>query len=246
MKKTICGLAVAALTTLSAPGAWAASVDLSTWQAEGSGNWLLSGTGDSVLQTLNTSLPTVFFNGEDSQGFALSGEITVETASDDDFVGFVLGFNAGDGSNAAADYLLIDWKQATQTYGGGVGQVGFAISRVTGGFNFNDFWRHEGVVTELQRGATLGSTGWADNTTYTFDLIFNPNNVQVFVNGVQEIDINGVFENGSFGFYNFSQARVRYAGIEQNASPPIPEPTTAALLGMGVLGAALRRRMTRR
>ncbi len=69
----------------------AAPVDLSAWSAEGQGNWQLQGGNDSVLQTSN-GLPTVFHNNANSQWQQLSGHITVQTASDDDFIGFVLGY----------------------------------------------------------------------------------------------------------------------------------------------------------
>ncbi|MEC9102491.1 MAG: hypothetical protein VX878_01640, partial [Pseudomonadota bacterium] len=93
----------------------AAPVDRSTWTANGNGSWNLAGDNNSVKQTLNNS-PTVFINQKDSQGLALSGTIKVETTSDDDFIGFVLGYNNGDLTNGSADYLLIDWKQGNQSF----------------------------------------------------------------------------------------------------------------------------------
>jgi hypothetical protein len=72
-----------------------------------------------------------------------------------------------------------------------------------------------------------------------------PGNIQVSVDGVQQFNINGAFENGSFGFYNFSQQNVRYAGIEEVVAPPpmgVPEPGTIGLFGIGLLGMGLARR----
>ena len=100
---------------LAGSAAFAGAVDLTTWTgAEGPGNWTIGGDNKSVFQSLNND-PTVFFNGVNSQGKALKGEITVETAGDDDFIGFVLGYDAGDLTSASADYILIDWKKRDQS-----------------------------------------------------------------------------------------------------------------------------------
>ncbi len=230
MKKLLTAFAF----TIASACSYATPVDLSSWSEEGGGDWTVAGDTHSVFQRVNTALPAVFYNNTNSQGLALSGQITVETTGDDDFIGFVLGYNTGDSSNANADYLLIDWKQNNQQVGS-YGNRGLAISRVTGEFNFSDFWGHENVVEELQRGANLGDAGWVDNETYDFDLIFNSTNVQVFVNGVLEINISGTFADGSFGFYNLSQGSVRYAGIEEEIAPPaVPAPGVLLLMGLGL------------
>jgi len=164
-------------------------------------------------------------------------------------VGFVLGYNEGDITNASANYILIDWKQGDQS----PGVDGLAISRVTGALDpnlgthtNNDAWDHLGVVTELARATTLGSTGWLDNTTYDFDLIFTATQIQVTVNNIIELSIAGTFGNGSFGFYNFSQANVLYAGIEERDDPvfgAVPIPAAAFMFAPALLGfMGLRRR----
>ncbi|MBK5926549.1 hypothetical protein CCR87_04125 [Rhodobaculum claviforme] len=229
---------------VGATGAQAAPVDLSTWVREGAGIWNVSPDKTSVTQTQNTT-PGVFHSNTNSQGQFLSGTIRVNTSTDDDFVGFVLGYRAGDLSSATADYLLIDWKQATQSLGGCTGAVGLAISRVTGPLTSGSMaWCHQGPgIEELARATTLGSTGWADFATYTFELVFTATRVQVVVDGTTEIEINGSFSNGSFGFYNYSQANVTYAGIQQGAAPiPLPAAGWLLLAGLGALGVAGRRR----
>jgi hypothetical protein len=238
------------LTLLVCQSGRAAAVDLNTWTVQnsttGAGNWAVSVDGTTVLQTINGN-PTVFLSPSSAQGTAVQGRIRVETTGDDDFIGFVLGFDNGDFADPLADYLLIDWKQANQA----PGVDGLAVSRVTGAATtLNDFWQHTGVVTELARGATLGSTGWQDNVEYQFDFVFTPTNLQVSVNGNLEININGSFSDGNLGFYNYSQSTVRYSGFTQDPAPPTSTPEGG--VGLGCLGVSfaglmmLRRRWNSR
>jgi hypothetical protein len=188
-------------------------------------------------------------------------------SGDDDFVGFVIGFDPGDTSSSGADYLLIDWKRGTQSFNfgapsttpGGVAEAGLAVSRVTGIPTADEFWQHTdyadhtgGGLEELERGATLGATGWAFNTDYEFTFDFGPNDLEVYVNGVKQLDITGSFANGRLGFYNFSQASVTYSAFsvdegtfpDDPGGPPIdtPEPGMLGLFGLGIVAVALRRR----
>jgi hypothetical protein len=239
----------------SAASMLAGPVDLTSWSVQnysaGAGNWVIQPGGTTVLQTVNGN-PTVFLSNESALGTQIQGKVKVTTTGDNDFFGFVLGFSAGDFSNAAADYLLVDWKQANQD----IAKVGLAVSRVNGVASAADpnFWGHTGNVTELARGATLGSTGWADNVEYTFDFSFTTTNLQVSVNGVQQINLNGNFSGGNLGFYNYSQSSVLYSGFTQDVLPP-PPPTgngvpdagaSVLLLGLslGALG-VVRRRLLR-
>ena len=244
MKKTIIATLLAT-TALLASATQAASIDLSNWIAEGDGNWQMQDGNDTVLQTINGQ-PTVFFNNQNSQGQALSGNITVTSATDDDYIGFVLGYNAGDLNNTNADYLLIDWKQADQSYKWGNATTGLSVSRVTGSLNAYAAWPHDEArhVQELQRSTNFGSTGWQDNTSYSFDLVFTDSLVQVFVNDNLELSINGTFADGSFGFYNFSQPNVLYSGITKDtaeAFASVPAPATLGITLLGLCGLLARR-----
>ena len=237
---------VSAIFTLAlSHTASAAPVDLSSWLIDGAGSWSFNSTNapnDSADQAFN-SIPTVLFNNVNSQGLSLAGTIEVQTTSDDDFIGFVLGYDDEDlfGTNATTDYILVDWKQTAQS-----GQPpGMRMSRVTGGpiaahgtDTTGDAWTHTGLVNTIATAATLGNTGWEDHTQYLFEIIFNPNNIQVSVDGVEQFNVNGTFENGSFGFYNFSQQNVRYAGITEEIAPPVPVPASFWLFTSGLIGLA--------
>ncbi|HSL82026.1 MAG TPA: PKD domain-containing protein, partial [Thermoanaerobaculia bacterium] len=196
-------------------------VDLRTWTAEhlaGAANWRVAADGRSVTQTLNTD-PSVFYGPFTAIGVKLEGSIRVNTTADDDFIGFMLGFQPGDFSNPAAEYLMVDWKQGNQNAFGAFGRRGLAISRVRGVPTLGELWGHlddpsngpDHGVQELQRAFNRGASGWADRTTYTFTFETSPTRVRVFVDGVLELDVDGSFQlGGRFAFYNFSQGDVTY------------------------------------
>ena len=214
----------------------AALVDLSTWKAEGDGTWNLQSGNNAVLQTKNGA-PTIFYNNQNSQGSKLSGKIRVTTNSDDDFIGFVLGYHQGDLNKSNVDYLLIDWKKRNQQWFEVEAKAGLAISRVTDKLQDNEgAWGHVSSygVTELQRGTTLGNTGWEQNKEYNFDITFTSNKVEVFVNSNLELSISGTFQDGSFGFYNYSQPDVLYSAIDESTLPPVPLPGAVWLFGSGL------------
>lgn len=239
-------LSAAAAALLTATAATAAPTDLSAWTQEGSGNWVRAPGNNAVTQTQNVN-PGVYYSDFDSIGRSLSGTVRVNVTGDNDFIGFVVGFRPGD-MTSASDFLLIDWKQGNQSSFGCLGEAGIAVSRVTTGLAGNrGAWCHDSDgVTELTRGLTLGATGWVDLTTYTFDLEYTATNLKVFVNSTLEVDLNGTFSDGRFGFYNYSQANVTYAGISDAILPPtaVPEPSTWAMmiLGFGAAGSLIRRR----
>ena len=251
---------LAPVTTYAAP----VQVDLTGWTENGlrgnndAGNWTVQPGNDEVLRTFNGQPSAFFAPGANDQGSALRGTIRVETSSDDDFIGFILGYQDAEFNSTSADFWLIDWKQGDQSLAQNLAVDGLALSHVTGDvantLSANDFWEHTGTVNEVQRGLSLGSTGWVDNTEYDFDLSFTDSLIEVKVNGTTELSytsaLNGgnPFTDGAFGFYNYSQSNVRYAGLTEEVLPPaspIPLPASLPLLLAGIGGLAfLRRRKT--
>lgn len=202
------------------------AVDLSTWTVENldEGVWTVSDDGTSVTQSVN-SQPTAFYGPFTAIGTRLEGQIEVlNNSGDDDFIGFLLGFQPGDYSNPSADYLMVDWKEGDQSLGSGAqGLEGLAVSRVRGIPTQDEAWSHsdwpqngaDQYIEELQRGLNLGNVGWQEETIYVFSFEITNASLRVWVNGSLEIDLLGDFNFGSgrFAFYNFSQPKVRYSGF---------------------------------
>ena len=188
-----------------------------------SASWTFAADNSWTTQTVNTNAPTIGLFGVDAMRGTYALELEVETTADDDFIGIVFGFNDGDTSNLNADYLLLDWKQQTQTVGASTGLVGLALSHVQGiPDGFDDFWPHRcpapgtTCVKELARAASLASAAWTDNFGHIFHVTYRADRLLVMVDGFVQFDVSpsdfpgefagNVFPAGEIGFYSFSQA----------------------------------------
>ncbi|MBK9387741.1 MAG: hypothetical protein IPN34_23240 [Planctomycetes bacterium] len=229
--------------TSAAPLGAQTPVDLHSWTAESyaavsgfaSGVWTVNASGTEVVQSANGQ-PTLFYAPSDLPSGVIEGELLVG-GSDDDYMGFAIGFRPGDSTNAAADYLLLDWKGSSQTYDFGAPACtpgttavrGLALSRVRGIPTADELWGHVDLntapcstpadsVTELARGATLGATSWVRNTTYRVRIDFTPSRVLIWFNDVLQFDVAGAFSVGRVAFYNFSQGPVTYRAFTQRCA----------------------------
>ena len=168
-------------------------------------NWTLSGDRRTVTQSVN-SRPGVYMSTLPAVGTSISMSLAVNTTGDDDFIGFVIGYDQGEKSSASANWLLVDWKQLNQNIGGCTSRVGMALSIIDGPISGdNNMWCHTGSVNEIARANTLGSTGWRDNIDHVIDVEYNLDSLQIWVDGVLQFDLVGDFPAGNFGFYTFSQ-----------------------------------------
>ena len=221
-------------------------IDLSNWVENGfkgdneAGTWELLGVNnESVYQTINGQ-PTVYFE-PGTQASYFEGTIRIANfgVGDNDFVGFVLGYQDGELNSTDADFWLLDWKRSNDTSAGNTATRGLALSHVRGDIaNGSDpnppFWIHTDYVTEVQRGLVRGDSGWGINFPYNFKITFTENLIEVYVRDELEISYAGDFTSGAIGFYNYSQKGVTYTGIE-SVVVPTPAALPLFLAGLGVL-----------
>lgn len=221
-------------------------VDLNTWTEEsppGSGNWTVSADGSNVFQSVNNN-QTFFVSPNSYFNTTVTGQLRVETTSDDDYIGFLFGYQTPNSTTTTGDwnFLVFDWKQLNQSGS----TLGFTLARVDGAtcttecIPFGNHqtsqsgpdWTYEVLATNVGTGL-----GWADNTTYDFELLYEENRVRIiitggtgtFQNGLTVFDLEASptsplgsltsFPEGRFAFYNYSQASVRYSSFIQNNGP---------------------------
>jgi hypothetical protein len=248
----------------------AAPVNLASWSpltldfagGQPAGNWAIQPGNTSVIQTVNAD-PSFFLNNLNQTSFSMDGTWRVNTTGDDDYMGFVFGYQN------SANFYLFDWKQGSQGYVGTTAAEGMTIKKVQGAtgnglvdLSLDELWENQSDYGDVTILATNhGSTaGWLDNTLYDFHLDFNlvPGEIHIEVKQgattLWNTTLNDTtFTGGQFGFYNYSQGDVEYAGFEQTGGVPVPPSSVpdsgqTALLLVGALSlvAGVKRTTARR
>ncbi len=201
--------------------------------------------GTSVIQSVEGN-PSVFFLPTiNAQGGTFNFTVRVNGTGDDDFFGFVIGYEVGDLGSTSTDFLLFDWKQNTQFQSSCLpasvnGLRGTAISRVTSATAPLDFWCKEGGVEILAKGDVRGFLPWVQDVDYAFEVTFESDLLEVSIDGLSEISLTAAqagvasFADGRFGFYTYSQDNVVFSEVEIVA-PPVASVPALSPLGLVLL-----------
>ncbi len=200
-------------------------VDLSAWSVvqlpiaqQPAANWVISDDHRQATQTVNAD-PSVLLSDFDLTTDRIDGTWRVNTGSDDDFIGFVFGYQD------SGHYYLFDWKQTDQTDNGLFAERGMSVKVVSAEapFQESDFWPSAGSPGRVQ---TLfhNTVPYQDLTDYHFTLEFIPGQFTITVSQgstvLEHVTIeDDHYTSGKFGFYNFSQEQVVYSGFTR---APIP------------------------
>ena len=197
--------------------------DLHEWEVivfqvsgDSSPNWVISSNGRTATQTTN-SKPTILLSPTVISNQRIEGTWIVRTNSDDDFMGFVFGFQD------AGDFYLFDWKKASQSWSNwGMAEQGMSVKKIStddpDSLLPSDFWTTANTTNKTTLYHNSGA--WRSNVSYRFVLDDQPGKIliSVFVDSTNEllasIEIEDeTYQPGRFGFYNYSQPTVEYSGF---------------------------------
>lgn len=182
-------------------------------------NWTFHNGNTEARQNVNSRASALLLN-EPLEAEKIAGSFRVATSSDDDFIGFVFGWQD------PTHFYIFGWKQADQV---GFGDAGMFVKVVnsdvplTGG----EVWSvgdNGDRATELYR----NDIGWSDFVEYGFSLEFDQRGeFRITVSEGNEIldsfnIVDDTYSDGQFGFFNFSQEHVYYQGFRRS---PIEDPS---------------------
>ncbi len=206
-------------------------MDLSKWENIAFGgspapNWKFNADKTSVTQSTN-SRPAVLLSDIECTNNSVNGSFSVDTTSDDDFIGFVFGFRD------SSHFYLFDWKQKNQNSSSlGYAKQGMSVKVINADSSLlpKELWSSAGnskVKVLYQNSVT-----YKDKTVYDFSLNFTDQGTFTIVvkqgsTVLDSIKINdNSYTSGRFGFYNLSQEMVTYKGFTFEKLPSVLEVTS--------------------
>ncbi|MCA9602003.1 MAG: hypothetical protein KC417_08265, partial [Myxococcales bacterium] len=179
-----------------------------------SAEYTFENDGLVTVQNANPMASVYLYDTELPKAYSVAGRFSVETASDDDLIGFVYGWQDPE------HFYLLDWKKFAQNDGTcGLADEGAALHLVDAASEIvdcTDLWKSEGTdnVTPLVPTST-NPDGWDSDVDYDFVLTVRPGMARIVIKAgdttvVSAESTDAHYTNGKFGFYNYSQAAVRY------------------------------------
>ena len=145
-------------------------------------------------------------------------EVTLQALSngDDDFIGIAFS------RRSPTEFLLLDWKRATQTFNWGdpvainddTAEAGLKLKRIAGAYTRDGLWGGtDGLGVSTLAGPT--GVGWTPNANHTLRLELTPGRVVARLDGAQIFDLShpSVTE-GRIAFYSFSQDDAVFSNVK--------------------------------
>ncbi|XP_013137391.1 PREDICTED: cartilage oligomeric matrix protein [Papilio polytes] len=197
-------------------------------------NWVIANDGAEILQTLNSD-PGLAVGFDSFGGVDFEGTLFVDTQIDDDYVGFIFGYQ-----NNKRFYVVM-WKKNTQTYWQttpfrAVAEPGIQLKLVNsktgpGKTLRNALWNTESTpdqVTLLWKDPR--NVGWREKTAYRWRLLHRPKigliRLKIYENNRLVADSGNVYDftlkGGRLGVFCFSQEMIIWSNLVYRCNDKIP------------------------
>ncbi|XP_050674582.1 cartilage oligomeric matrix protein isoform X1 [Leptidea sinapis] len=197
-------------------------------------NWEIANEGAEIIQTLNSD-PGLAVGFDNFGGVDFEGTFFVDSQIDDDYVGFIFGYQ-----NNKRFYVVM-WKKNTQTYWQttpfrAVAEPGIQLKLVNsktgpGKTLRNSLWNTESTpdqVTLLWKDPR--NVGWREKTAYRWRLLHRPKigliRLKIYENNRLVADSGNVYDytlkGGRLGVFCFSQEMIIWSNLVYRCNDKIP------------------------
>ncbi|XP_041984592.1 cartilage oligomeric matrix protein [Aricia agestis] len=197
-------------------------------------NWEIANEGAEILQTLNSD-PGLAVGFDSFGGVDFEGTLFVDTQIDDDYVGFIFGYQ-----NNKRFYVVM-WKKELQTYWQttpfrAVADPGIQLKLVNsktgpGKILRNALWHSNTTQDEVSLlWKDPRNVGWREKTAYRWRLLHRPRigliRLKVYENNRLVADSGNVYDltlkGGRLGVFCFSQEMIIWSNLVYRCNDKIP------------------------